>query len=72
LLGEEVPIHNEEVVAAFCKRAELDREPFDDVDRLKRGEPSESDLKVLFSRYYEQLTRAVHQVNRFDSGGTAS
>jgi len=60
-----------EVVAAFCKRAELDREPFDEVDRLKRGEPSESDLKVLFSRYYEQLTRAVHQVNRFDSGGTA-
>jgi hypothetical protein len=65
LLGEEVPIHNEEVVAAFSEQAELDAAPFVEVERLKRGETTESDPKTLFARYYEELTKAVHRVDRF-------
>jgi predicted nucleotidyltransferase len=74
LLGQEVPVRNNEVVAAFCARAELDRSPFDEVDRLKHGEKSETDPKPLFGRYYDELTKAVHRVNRFESnpGGKTS
>lgn len=67
LLGEEVPLHNAEVVAAFCRRAELDPAPFEAVDRLKRGEKPPAHLNALFADYYESLTEAVHLVNRFDS-----
>ena len=66
LHGDEVPDHNDEVVAAFAARAELDRSPFDDVSRLKRG-TDVPDPGALFSRYYDQLTAAVHRVNRFES-----
>jgi predicted nucleotidyltransferase len=74
LLGEEVPVHNNEVVAAFCARADLDRSPFDEVDRLKHGEKIEADPKPLFQRYYDELTKAVHRINRFESkpGGKTS
>jgi len=67
-----VPTHNEEVVAAFCARAELDRSPFDEVGRLKHGEDVTVNAKALFARYYAELTAAVHRVNRFDpaAGGT--
>ncbi len=66
LLGEEVPVHNRDVVAEFCRRAELNAAPFEAVDRLKRGEKGAAeDLKELFARYYDSLTRAVHRVNRF-------
>ena len=65
LLGGEVPVHNQEVVAAFCSRAELDLAPFQDVDRLKRGEKIEPDAKTAFFRYYEEIARAVDRVDRF-------
>ena len=63
---DDVPAHNEEVVATFCTRAELDRSPFDEVARLKRGETIDVDTKALFARYYTELDKAVHRVNRFD------
>ena len=66
LHGDEVPLHNQEVVTAFCKRAELDQAPFDEVDRLKHGERLSTDLKRLFSRYYSELTKAVARVDRFE------
>ena len=54
-----------------CNQAELDPAPFEEVDRLKRGEDTGAKPKELFARYYEQLTRAVHRVNRFEKkGGT--
>jgi hypothetical protein len=67
LLGEEVPVHNDEVIRAFCARAELNRSPFEEVGHLKHGEKIETDLKALFSRYYEELTKAVHRVDRFEA-----
>ncbi len=66
LLGEDVPVHNDEVVGAFGAIAELDRSPFDEIARLKHGEKGETDPKALFSRYYAELTKAVHRVNRFE------
>ncbi len=69
LLGHEPPVHNAEVVAAFCTRAGLDPAPFDEVDKLKRGESVEGELKTVFSRYYHELTQAVLRVDRFEPGG---
>jgi len=73
LLDAEVPAHNRDVVAVFCERAGLSAAPFEEVDRLKRGEDRTADAKALFLRYYAELTRAVRRVDRFDSaqGGDA-
>jgi predicted nucleotidyltransferase len=68
LLGAEVPVHNDAVVAAFCERAGLDRAPFGEVDALKRGEAVTEEPKELFARYYAQLTKAVATVDRFVAG----
>jgi predicted nucleotidyltransferase len=68
LLGTAVPVHNEDVVSAFCERAGIEPGPFAQVERLKRGEPSGEDPRILFRRYYEQLTEAVRQVDRFGAG----
>lgn len=65
LLGAEAPVSNAEVVAAFCERAGLDRGAFEEVDRLKRGEPVSQSSKNIFARYYKELTRAVGKVDRF-------
>ena len=74
LLGGQVPLRNAEAVSAFCARAGLDAEAFSALDRLKRGDRVEGDLKSTFSRYYQELTRAVGKVDRFDSrqGGQGS
>jgi predicted nucleotidyltransferase len=74
LLGGQVPGSNAEVVAAFCARAGLEAGAFSAVDRLKRGEGEELEPKAVFSRYYQELTRAVGSVDRFDSrqGGQGS
>ncbi len=65
LLGGEVPVRNDEVVAAFCARADLDRAPFEEVDRLRRGQKGTLDPNALFMSYYGELTKAVHRVDRF-------
>jgi len=73
LLGDDVPVHNDEVVSAFCAHGGLDVTPFREVDRLKRSEPVETGLQELFAAYYEQLGRAVTTVDRFETGrGDAS
>lgn len=66
LLGGDVPVHNAEVVAAFCARADISKEPFEEVGRLKHGE-SVPDLKATFGRYYAALARTVRLVDRFES-----
>lgn len=73
LLGGAVPVHNHEVVEAFCGRAGLDSAPFLQVDRMKRGEDPSTDPKELFVRYYSELTKAVERVDRFEpeQGGDA-
>ncbi len=68
MVGASVPAKNLEVVAAFCTRGGLEAAPFEDVDRLKRGEKPQGDLKALFSRYHDQLTKAVGLVDRFHPG----
>jgi predicted nucleotidyltransferase len=65
LLGGEIPARNEEVVKAFCSRAELDHSPFDTVLRLRSGEKPEIDAAALFSDYYAELTKAVQRIDRF-------
>ena len=66
LVGETPPPRNAQVAAAFCARAGLDVTPFEVIDILRRGEaPASLDLVTLFSRYYEQLTRAVGAIDRF-------
>ena len=65
LMGEDVPVHNEEVVTAFGKRADLDAAPFLEIERLRSGETTDSNPRALFDRYYQELTQAVHRVDRF-------
>ena len=69
LLGGEVPLHNDGVVAAFCAQAELTQSPFDEVARLKRGDASAADPRQLFSDYYNELGDAVHRIDRFEARG---
>lgn len=70
LLGTGVPLRNEEVIATFCRRAQIDRAPFDEVDGLKRGRGSAGATQDLFARYYGELSRAVERIDRFDPGST--
>ncbi|HEU4401517.1 MAG TPA: nucleotidyltransferase domain-containing protein [Candidatus Polarisedimenticolia bacterium] len=73
LLGGEPPGSNADVVAAFCDRARLDPAPFEQVERLRRGETPQADPKSIFLRYHEQLSKAVRTVDRFhqpEGGGT--
>jgi hypothetical protein len=69
LMGRDIPASSAEVVAAFCNSAGLDRAPFDEVARLRRGEDGTGDAKGIFARYHDQLTRAAHYVDRLDTGG---
>ena len=69
LLGRPVPAHSQEVVAAFCDAAGLDRAPFDEVARLRRGEKPTQDLKTIFARYHDALTRAAEWVDRLNTRG---
>jgi hypothetical protein len=65
LLGGPSPLKNAEVAEAFCRQAKLDPAPFAAVDKLKRGQPAEEDLKALYGKYHEQLARAVDRVDHF-------
>lgn len=66
LVGEAPPAAAGAVAAAFCARAGIDPQPFDAVDRLRRGEASPGlDLKTVFSAYYEQLSRAAGVLDAF-------
>jgi len=64
LMGRQVPASNRDVVAAFCDAAGLERAPFEEVARLRHRERTAQDLKTIYARYYEQLTRAAHMVDR--------
>ena len=72
LMGGSVPLRNAEVVQAFCRRAGLEAGPFEEVDKLKRGEELQAALKTVFSGYYEQLSRAVEKIDRFGIQGGES
>jgi predicted nucleotidyltransferase len=74
LLGGKAPLRNAEVVAAFCQVAGLEARAFQAVDRLKRGESTDGELKGIFSQYYDQLTKAVGKVDCFEfrQGGQSS
>jgi hypothetical protein len=65
LLGGEIPVHNDDVVTAFCERADIDPAPFGKIGRLKKGEDAGDDVEELFKNYYEQLTEAIQRVDRF-------
>src|SRR5438093_2850867 len=69
LLDRPVPPHSRDVVAAFCDAAGLDRAPFDEVARLRRGEKVPEDLKTIFARYHDALTRAAEWVDRLNTRG---
>ncbi|HKN47791.1 MAG TPA: hypothetical protein VJ144_07450, partial [Candidatus Polarisedimenticolia bacterium] len=60
-------------VAAFCARAGLDTTPFEEIEKLRRGEGADVEPKATFARYYEQLMKAVRAVDRFQTseGGAA-
>ncbi len=64
LLGRPIPSSNRDVVAAFCEAAALERGPFEEVARLRRGEKPAQDLKTIYAQYDEQLTRAARVVDR--------
>lgn len=66
LHGDEVPVHDADVVDRFCRLADLDKKPFEQVLALKTGKDP-GDLETLFRSYYSQLQRAVDAVDRFES-----
>lgn len=70
MLNCEVPNNAAEVAAALCSKVDLDPAPFTAIDQLARGGAAGGDLDELFTRYYGQLIKAVHIVDRF--GGQAS
>jgi len=72
LMGRPVPSHSRDVVAAFCEAAGLDRAPFDEVARLRLGEKGTQDLRAIFARYYDALTRAAERIDRLYAEGGAS
>ena len=65
LHGDAVPAHHDEVVEMFTSLAELDHSPFDEVARLKHGQSVTKNPNELFTRYYQELTKAVTRVDRF-------
>jgi predicted nucleotidyltransferase len=69
LMGRPVPSHSHDVVVAFCEAAGLERAPFDAVAGLRRGDKGTLDVKTLFARYDDQLTRAAERVNRLNTQG---
>lgn len=70
MLSCEVPNSATDVVAALCSKVDLDPAPFAAIDQLARGNSPSADLDELFTRYYGQLIKTVHIVDRF--GGQAS
>ncbi|MFQ5701576.1 MAG: hypothetical protein ACE5HU_07015 [Acidobacteriota bacterium] len=73
LMQREAPALNDQVVTAFCATADLDRSPFLQVERIKRGE-KDPDPRALFVRYYAELSKAVGRIDRFEPppGGASS
>lgn len=65
LTGDAIPIHNAEVAAAFCKRAGIDKAPFEQAERLKRGDKPTAPIAEIFAAYYQALTDAVGAVDKF-------
>jgi hypothetical protein len=66
LHGDPVPLHDADVVAAFCRLADLDQTPFEAIFRLKSG-GDPGDPEALFRSYHRQLERAVDSVDRVES-----
>jgi predicted nucleotidyltransferase len=64
LWGGDAPVSSGEVVSAFCARAGLSRSAFEAVERLRRGERPDGDLKAVFALYYEELSKAARAVDR--------
>lgn len=71
LMEAKVPLHDADVVTAFCSRAGLDPAPFEEVERLRKGGGA-ADPRGLFVRYHRSIEEAVHRVNRFDQAGGTS
>jgi len=67
LMGRPVPSKSHDVVAAYCDATGLARAPFDEVARLRRGEKVTGDLKTVFARYHDQLTKAADGVDRLST-----
>lgn len=65
LVDEAPPRHNRDVVAAFCRRVEIDPAPFLAVEALLQSRGSAGGIGDLFSQYYGALSAAVHAVDRF-------
>lgn len=66
LHGDAVPVHHDDVVEMFTGLAELDPSPFNEVARLKHGQSVSKTPKELFALYYQELTKAVTRVDRFE------
>lgn len=65
LHGDGVPARAAEVVAQFCRRAELDAAPFETAERLAHGASAPGDMEKVFARYHAQIAGAVRAVDRF-------
>jgi hypothetical protein len=67
LASDAVPGDDAAVVAAFCELAGLDVEPFTQIHALAHGRALPDPAARVFSRYHEQLMKAVDGVDRFEN-----
>jgi hypothetical protein len=65
LLGDDAPTHTIDAIRAFCERADLEVEPFEQVHRFYAGEANIEDPAATFTSYYTQLRRAVGAIDSF-------
>jgi len=70
LLEGDVPARAGEVVSNFCKKADLDPDPFVAVDELAQGRSTGADPEKLFADYYQQIIKAVHVVDQLEGQGS--
>jgi len=70
LMNDEVPVHDVDVVEAFCRTARLEKAPLLEVGRLKEKGRAD-DPRALFLRYYQRLQEAVRSVDRFQGGASS-
>jgi predicted nucleotidyltransferase len=65
--GGDVPVATIEAIRAFCERAELDAEPFEQVHRQYAREADIERPAETFANYYTQVRRAVGAIDSFST-----
>ena len=64
LVRRDIPVHNTEVIEAFCELTDIDKQPFLELEKHLDRDRAISDPGELLSRYYRELSRAVAAIDQ--------